>query len=360
MSWVVVFGGLIALIILHELGHFTAAKAVGMRVERFSLFFPPLLLRKKVGETEYTIGALPLGGYVKISGMSPAEELPDEVRTRAYYAQPPWKRIVVIAAGPAVNLVLAFVLLFVFLTAIGVQGTSTRVGTLERSYPAFSALKLGDKIVSVDGKRGDVDVVSKQIATHKCAVVPPTKGCKATTPAHLVVDRKGHLLNLTLTPIYDPSVGRTRLGFGFSPGGPRDHFSASHAVSTSASLYWDLTKQTLTLPARIFNAKERKQISGIVGVSDVAHQTISHDWGEGVYFAAVISLILAIVNLFPFLPLDGGHIFWAVVEKLRQRPVPYSVMERAGVIGFMLVIFLFLIGFTNDVSRLTGGGFNVR
>ena len=100
MSWFLAFVGFALLVILHELGHFTAAKAVGMRVERFSLFFPPLLMQKKVGETEYAIGSVPLGGYVKISGMNPDEDLPDEVRTRAYYSQPVWKRIVVIAAGP--------------------------------------------------------------------------------------------------------------------------------------------------------------------------------------------------------------------------------------------------------------------
>src|SRR4029453_10395509 len=114
MSWVLAFLGFVVLVILHELGHFTAAKAVGMRVEKFSLFFPPTLLSKKVGETEYAIGAIPAGGYVRISGMNPSEDLPEEVRDRAYHSQPVWKRIVVIAAGPAVNLVLAFVLLFVF------------------------------------------------------------------------------------------------------------------------------------------------------------------------------------------------------------------------------------------------------
>src|SRR5215216_5421370 len=124
MSWLIAFLGFCALIVLHELGHFTAAKLVGMRVERFSLFFPPLIARKKIGETEYSIGALPLGGYVKISGMSPAEDLPDEVRTRAYYSQPVWKRIVVIAAGPAVNFVLAFVLL---VTYFGVYGPRDEV-----------------------------------------------------------------------------------------------------------------------------------------------------------------------------------------------------------------------------------------
>ena len=100
MSWFLAFAGFAVLIVLHELGHFLAAKAVGMRVERFALFFPPLLWKTQRGETEYGIGAIPLGGYVRISGMNPYEELPDDVAHRAYYRQPPWKRIVVILAGP--------------------------------------------------------------------------------------------------------------------------------------------------------------------------------------------------------------------------------------------------------------------
>ena len=105
MTWVLAFAGFAALIILHEFGHFTAAKATGMRVERFFLFFPPKLVSIKRGETEYGIGAIPLGGFVKITGMNPDEELPPEVAPRAYYHQPVWKRIVVIGAGPAVNIV---------------------------------------------------------------------------------------------------------------------------------------------------------------------------------------------------------------------------------------------------------------
>src|SRR3954470_22378037 len=137
MSWVaafLAFAGFCALIVLHELGHFTAAKAVGMRVERFSLFFPPLIAKKKIGETEYAIGTVPLGGYVKISGMSPAEDLPEEVRDRAYHAQPVWKRIVVIAAGPAVNFVLAFLLLLFY---FGVYGPLDKpvVDSTEKGFP---------------------------------------------------------------------------------------------------------------------------------------------------------------------------------------------------------------------------------
>src|SRR5215211_4793341 len=113
MTWLLAFLGFAVLIILHEAGHFFAAKAVGMRVERFALFFPPLIAKRKRGETEYAIGSIPLGGYVKITGMNPAEDIPPEVMHRAYYRQPVWKRVFVIGAGPAVNIVLAFLILWV-------------------------------------------------------------------------------------------------------------------------------------------------------------------------------------------------------------------------------------------------------
>ncbi len=112
MSWVLTFIGISALVILHEGGHFAAAKAVGMRVERFSLFFGPAVFKVKRGETEYRIGTVPLGGYVKISGMNPLETMPEGEEHRGYFRQPVWKRIVVIAAGPAVNILIAFFVLF--------------------------------------------------------------------------------------------------------------------------------------------------------------------------------------------------------------------------------------------------------
>ena len=126
MSWVLAFAGFALLVILHELGHFAVAKWVGMRVEKFSLFFPPTLVSRKRGETEYAIGAIPAGGYVKITGMNPDEDLPAEVRDRAYHAQPVWKRIAVIAAGPAVNVAVALLLLVLFFAFIGRERPAPR------------------------------------------------------------------------------------------------------------------------------------------------------------------------------------------------------------------------------------------
>src|SRR3981081_153011 len=139
VSWFLTLLGIIALIILHELGHFVVAKAVGMRVERFSLFFPPTLFRIRRGETEYAIGAIPAGGYVKITGMNPEEleGLEPQVARRGSAPHAPWKRIVVILAGPGVNIVIAFVLFWVIL----VTGNLNGAGALESINPSIPTLK---------------------------------------------------------------------------------------------------------------------------------------------------------------------------------------------------------------------------
>src|SRR6476469_11227945 len=153
MSWFWVFVGFCLLIVLHEAGHFFAAKATGMRVDRFFLFFGPTIWSFKRGETEYGIKAIPLGGYVKITGMNPEEEVPPEHEDRAYYRQPVWKRIVVVAAGPAVNIVLAFVILVgVFYSFDGEEATQS-VGAVVPKSAAAGVLRPDDRIVAVDGSR---------------------------------------------------------------------------------------------------------------------------------------------------------------------------------------------------------------
>jgi regulator of sigma E protease len=357
VSWFLAAFGFMVLIVLHELGHFTAAKLVGMRVERFSLFFPPLLVRKKIGETEYAIGALPLGGYVKISGMNPSEDLPDDVRDRAYHAQPVWKRIVVIFAGPAVNLVVGFVLLIGYAWLIGPHA-GNEIGTVSKNFPATGVLHAGDELVAVNGKRGKPDELSKSIAADRCPQQPPKARCQGAKPLEVTVKRDGREVTVTLTPIYDPAAKKMRLGFGYNTGGgPHERQSFGEAVDNSGSAFWRITKAELSIPAKIVDPKQRKQIHGIVGNYEVTRQTILNDAGDVILIMAIISLALAIVNLFPFLPLDGGHIFWAIVEKVRRRPVALATMERSGIIGFALVIMLFLIGLTNDIGTLNGKGF---
>jgi len=362
MSWFLAFAGFAALIILHEFGHFVAAKACGMRVERFFLFFPPKVASFRRGETEYGIGAVPLGGFVKITGMNPDEELPDDVAPRAYYHQPVWKRIVVIAAGPAVNVLIAFVILF-FL-AFDVQETTQTVGEVERDYPAAGQLEPGDRIVAADGETFSGDSLEErltgfgeQVATHECAG-EQTEGCRAATPVELTIERDGEEMTLAIRPQYDGELERARLGFGY--GAEPLNPSTPAAAGWSVSRMWEVSSRTVSIIARLFDAEQRRELSGVVGGYEVTRQSIEFDTRQALFVIGIISLSLAIINLFPFLPLDGGHIFWSLVEKVRGRPVPFSVMERAGVVGFALVLMLFVIGLTNDIGRLTGDGFQVR
>jgi regulator of sigma E protease len=392
--WALTVAGFVFLIVIHEFGHFIAAKATGMRVERFFLFFPPKLVSIKRGETEYGIGALPLGGFVKITGMNPEEletapatgessarrpglavamegagqdrprtPLPPEVRARAYYNQPVWKRIVVIGAGPAMNVLLAFVILFAI--SLSLNENSGTIASIESGTPAAQQLQSGDKIVAVDGKafpNATPDQRAAQfirlVASHKCAAHPQTDGCRATTPVHLEIKRGGDLRTIAITPVYDADIKRTRLGFSY--GTTSESQSVPQAIGTATDNMWRVTTGTIGVFGKIFEAQERKKIHGIVGISTVTQQAFQFGPEEALFLVALISLSLAIINLFPFLPLDGGHIFWSLVEKVRGKRVPFSVMERASAVGFLLVMILFAIGLTNDIHSLNNGGLNLR
>jgi regulator of sigma E protease len=355
LSWLLAFLGFSVLIVLHEFGHFVTAKACGLRVERFGLFFPPFLVKKRVGETEYGIGAVPIGGFVKITGMNPEEELPQDVAPRAYYHRPVWQRVIVIAAGPVMNLLIAFLIFFGL--AFGAHELTSRVADTAPGSPAARVLKPGDRIISVDGVRGDQTDLARQISMHRCAG-KPQPGCRARTPAVVTVDRGGQIVTIRVRPRYDPDQGRTLIGFSFAtrPLNP----GVGEAADTSVDLMWAVTKGTVEAIVRIFDPEQREQITGVVGSYEITRQAIEFDTRRALAVLGVISLSLAIFNLFPFLPLDGGHIFWSLVERLRGRPVPYRIMEQSGVLGFLLVITLAVIGLSNDIGRLTGEGFDTR
>jgi regulator of sigma E protease len=352
VSYVLAFLGFAALIILHEAGHFVAAKAVGMRVERFSLFFGPMLIKRRWGETEYGIAAIPLGGYVKISGMNPEEELPPEVVPRAYYNQPVWKRIVVIGAGPAVNLLIAFVIAWGLFLNVGQLAVTSQVASIEHGSAAVGILHPGDQIVSVDGVGGGALALRNQIETHKCAG-RQVNGCVASTPATVVVLRNGHRLTLRVRPRYSAAAGEPLIGFEF--GTKQVPIGIATAASHSVSALWDVTTATLSAIAKIFEPSERTQLHTVVGVYVATQQSFATSATDGLDLIATLSLALGVINLFPFLPLDGGHIFWALAEKVRGKRISIEVMERAGFVGVALILMLFVIGLSNDISALTSG-----
>jgi regulator of sigma E protease len=414
VSWLLVVAGFAALIVLHEFGHFVVAKATGMRVERFFLFFPPKLWSVKRGETEYGVGAIPLGGFVKITGMNPEEleprEAPEgtpsgpaddattmesgkdtpqgllerveaagqdpqererlspEILKRAYYNQPVWKRVVVIAAGPVVNVLIAFVILFGL--AFGLEqaaGSGVEIGLLTDDSPATGKLQEGDRLVSIDGVAAAdrefndrIEDFRDKINGHTCAG-EPVDGCRATTPVHLVVERDGAEIPIDVTPQYDAEVDRSLIGVAFAPVTTEPLAgSVPEAADYAADTIWFITRETVSTIAQIFVPEKREQLSGPVGGGRALNEAVGLGYQEALLILAIISLSLGIINLFPFLPLDGGHIFWSLVEKVRGSRVPFSVIERASAVGFLLILMLFFVGLSNDLGRLGDDALNPR
>jgi len=367
MSWLLTLLGIVALIVLHELGHFAVAKAVGMRVERFSLFFPPTLFRVRRGETEYAIGAIPAGGYVKITGMNPEElkDLDPAVARRAYYAQPPWKRIVVILAGPGVNILIAFVMFWAILVTGNLNGAGAlesinpavatltpTVKAVQHGQPAEGALRPGDRIIAAEGRTATFTRTMQAVNAHGCAG-PLVEGCRAATPVHLTVLRAGRHVNLSIYPRYNKHERRMLIGFLF--GAVPRRLGPLAAASTALNEMWHSTTQTLTgFVNALTNSKARHQVSSIVGITRVGHETVAAGTGYALVFLGYLSLILAVINLFPFLPLDGGHVMWSIAEKVRGRRVSIMAMYRYSSVGIVLLLFLVINGVSNDINRLTG------
>ena len=356
MNLALALGGLAVLIVIHELGHMLAAKAVGMKVERFALFFPPLILKRKVGETEYALGAIPLGGYVKILGQNPEEEVAPEDQERAYPNQAIWRRAVMIAAGPFANLVTCLLLLVAVLMIAGRPQASTVIAKEQITPPASKSLKPGDRIVSVDGRTGGPAEFVAATRRHKCAGGLAV-GCQSVDSARVVVDRQGQLLTYNLRPVFDARVNAMRLGFSFAE--TTETVGPVKAFGLGASAMWQVTSATVGAVTGIADPAKRKQLGSVVGGVAVTEQAFAVSLAAALELLAFISLSLAVVNLFPLLPLDGGHLFWLGVEKLRGRPASRQTLERATVVGFALVLVLFMVGLSNDIGHLASDGFRL-
>jgi regulator of sigma E protease len=255
-----------------------------------------------------------------------------------------------------VNIAIAFFLLFGL--AFGAGEPEPRVAEVTPGSAAAETLRPGDRILSVDGLPSDDPTrVAEQISSHHCAG-RPRPGCRAETPAALRIERDGQVLTLRVRPRYNADANRTVIGFSFGrrPLNP----SIPEAADLALDLMWTVTSGTVETLVQIFNPDRRDEISGPVGSYEVTRQAFEFDTRRALTILALISLSLGVINLFPFLPLDGGHIFWSVVEKIRGRPVPFRSMEQSGVLGFILVAFLFVVGLSNDIGRLSGDGFGQR
>jgi regulator of sigma E protease len=313
---------------------------------------------------------LPGAGAVGIGEEDPegTGTLDPEVVRRAYCNQPPWKRIVVILAGPGMNLLIAFLIFWAILVSGSLNGDltlgdlnpsiktlvpTTSVLAIERGKPADGVLRPGDRILAVDGRPVTVTSAQRAMAAHRCAG-GLTEGCRAAAPVQLTVRRAGRTLILSVYPRYSRGAGKMLIGFEF--GAAPKRFGAFAAAGVAVHEMWTTTGSLLTGIGRAFtSAKARKEVHTIVGIGEIAHEAVSAGAGYGLVILGFISLVLAVVNLFPFLPLDGGHVVWALAEKLRGgRRVPVAVMWRYSSVGMLLFLFLFINGLSNDISRLGG------
>ena len=402
MTIFVAIVGLGFLVLIHELGHFAVSLVLGMRPRRFYVGFPPAIWKTTRGGIEYGVGAIPLGGFVKIPGMhrpapvdvdagtsralqedpslggavsrlrnalaaddhdaardtlrvlrtlaaerplSPAastaltkslDDLEDALGPDAYWRAKTWKRVAVIAAGPGANILLARVL-FTGLYRTSVGRATTTVESVSAGSPATKAgLRSGDTIVSINDTHVGAGDIAQSIASSD------------GKPLTLMVARDGTLVVLPATSAR-LSEGRYRLGFVLAGEG----LPFPQAAGESLSLTWRVTREIGTSLGRLVTGSGRKDISSPVGIVQGSSDAAKQGTESFLFVLGLISLSIALLNLLPLLPLDGGHIVFAVAEGVRGRAVRREIYERVSVVGIGIVLLLFVIGLTNDIGRLS-------
>jgi regulator of sigma E protease len=338
------------LIIVHEFGHFIAARKNGVRVEQFSLGFGPQVFKKKKGDTEYSLSLIPLGGYVKMAGDNQAEYKgkPDE-----YLSKLPGRRFQIIFFGPFLNYVLGF-LFFWCIFFIGYPTLTTKVGGLIDGYGAKDAgLKVADKIIAVDGRKVDVwEDLQRQIQERK------SKGQVILT---ILRDNQELSLNVLIKDkLTDDQLGQKRpLGIiGISPFD--ELVEVKHGFLESADLAFkkiiNLTVITYQGLWRLASGRMsmRDSMTGPLGIFFITSKAAKLGLIAVMHLIAILSVSLAIFNLLPLPILDGGHLFLLGLEKIRRKALGVKAEEVINNIGFTLIITLALFVTYNDIVRLYG------
>lgn len=340
-------GVLMVLVLVHELGHLIVAKRCGMHAPRFSIFFGKPIWSVTRGETEYAVGWIPLGGYVKITGMTREEEIPPELLPRAYYNKSTSRKVATILAGPLVNIVLAFVLFCtVFWIGIPTAQVVNRIGAVTADSPAASiGLGAGDTIVAVEGT--PVDGPEELRAALEGRPGQPTEITFIDRPGGEEVTRTA---TLDSAEVNGERVGR--LGFQFAAEqGPTERYGPLEGIAEGWDQTWFVVTETGDVMASAFVDEEaRSQVNSVVGIGAVSTQL--DGVAQWIQFAALISLALGLFNLLPILPLDGGHIAIALIERVRGKPLGRAFVERASMVGIAVMLLIFVFAVSNDATLI--------
>ncbi len=347
VTMVIVLG---ALIFVHELGHFLMAKFFKVKVERFSLGFGPKIWGQVVGETEYRLAAVPLGGYVKLFGENPGDSIEEADRSRSFMHKSIWQRTLVVAAGPVSNLVFAFFIFFVTFTLFGRPSLPTTVGGLQAGFPAEKAgLKAGDLIVQVN---------SRPVAEWSELTEAVQKNTEQTLQIAYVRDGKTNVIRIT------PVVTTHRNIFGEDIKVPVIGILAPNEVIMEkmnpfrafvAGL--DRTGQIIYITyVSIIKLVQRivpiSTLGGPILIAQLAGQQAEAGIVPLLFFVALLSINLGVLNLLPIPILDGGHLLFLGIEMLLGRPVSLKKREIAQQVGLVILISLMAVVFYNDIGRL--------
>ena len=349
-SWVLAVAilGLALLILVHEFGHFIFAKLFGMQVEKFYIGFPPAAAKWQWGETEYGVGWVPLGGFCKISGMTPDEEVPPGTGERVYHKKPVWQRNLTIFAGPLMNLVAAIVIIFAFLLISGVPKATLTVQSVMPKTPAAQlGLKAGDTLIGADGQRwNEWTQATAFLQSHPNETISLTY-----RPAGGAVQTKS--VKLVVSP-NDKKLGYLGVQVGEVTTRPNPLNAAWVATTTTGDVVYRTFEGFYLLFSGKINPTGPNGAVGPVGIVRYSQTAVHQHWYP--LFLAFISVNLGIINLLPVLPFDGGHIFFNVLERVRGgRRVNKRVLERIVAVSVAVLVTLFVLLTLNDIGRLISG-----
>jgi regulator of sigma E protease len=340
------------LIFIHELGHFIFAKISGVKVLKFSLGFGPKVIGKKVGDTEYLLSAVPLGGYVKMLGEEAGEELKEEDKKWAYNYQPVGKRIGIVFAGPIFNLLTAVVIFF-FVFMIGIPTLLPVAGEIMPDTPAVRAnLLKGDRIVEIDGKP----------IRHWGEMTDIIYG-SANKALNLKVQRGSEIIDISITPeskkVKDIFGEEKEIGLiGVKPSGETIKIKENvyNSVENAFMKTWEISALTIVAIIKLIQSIiPADTIGGPILIFQLAEKQATAGALNFFTFAAVISINLAILNLLPIPILDGGHLLFLSIEAIRKKPLSERAIMIAQRIGLAVIITLIVFAMYNDIFRLISG-----
>jgi len=342
------------LIFVHELGHFLFAKLLGIPVLKFSLGFGPRIIGFRRGETEYQIAAVPLGGFVKMLGEEPGEELPEEERNRAFNVQAVWKRMTVVAAGPFFNVAFAAVL-FSILMMTGLPALTPTVGTVMENTPAERAgLMSGDRITAIDG----MEIKRWNEMTELIHARPEKE-------IILELKRSGERLTIHLTPESKTMKNifgeDRRIGLiGITPAEEVETVSMpfTQAVAWGTGETWHWCKLTVVSIVKLIQRViPADNLGGPIMIVQMAGQQAARGAVNFFMFMAIISINLGILNIFPIPILDGGHLVFMTIEAVRGKPLSPRTLELAQRAGLLIILGIMVFAIYNDILRvITGPG----